>query len=249
MTSTEPVPGDGGGPAAAPTTAPATAPATAELVADLRAALEAVADPERAEPMAAYMKHHFPFLGVPTPARRAAQKPTLDTLAGADGEAVLALAEACWREPERELQQVGADALRRFVSVLEPHQLSRVGALVTTRAWWDTVDTLAIHTVGPLVAGHSDLVAVMDRWIEDPDRWLARTAILHQLLWKADTDAQRLFRYADRRASDQDFFIRKALGWALRQYARTDPEAVWAFVDAQRDRLSALTLREAQKHR
>jgi 3-methyladenine DNA glycosylase AlkD len=146
------------------------------------------------------------------------------------------------------VQYVAADALRRHQRKLEPGHLLALSELIVSKPWWDTVDDLATHAVGPLVRRHPELSAVMDEWIGSENIWLARTAILHQLLWKADTDAGRLFAYADRRAADSDFFIRKALGWALRQYARVDPEAVRSYVGSRRDRLSALTRREALKH-
>ncbi|MEZ5409192.1 MAG: DNA alkylation repair protein [Acidimicrobiales bacterium] len=226
----------------------AALPSPADLVADLRAALEQAAVPDQAEPMTAYMKHQFDFLGVPAPARRAAQKPTLDVLAAATGDELVAFARACWADHgARELQYAAADALRRHNKALDAGHLPALAELITTRPWWDTVDALATHAVGPLVARHPELSAVMDSWVEGDDLWLARTAILHQLLWKERTDAARLFAYADRRATDPDFFIRKALGWALRQYARTDPEAVRAYVESRIDRLSPLTQREALK--
>ncbi len=226
---------------------PSPADRIADLVAGLRAALEAAAVPGQAEPMTAYMKHQFTFLGVPAPARRAAQKPTLDALASATGDELVAFARACWADPARELQYTAADALRRHHRALAAAHLPALAELITTRPWWDTVDALATHAVGPLVARHPELSAVMDAWVDGDDLWLARTAILHQLLWKDRTDAERLFAYADRRATDTDFFIRKALGWALRQYARTDPDAVRTYVESRADRLSPLTRREALK--
>ena len=102
--------------------------------------------------------------------------------------------------------------------------------------------------VGPMVAADATLSATLDRWIDDEDHWIARTAILHQLKYRERTDADRLFRYIDRRASDTEFFLRKAAGWALREYAKTDPDAVRAYVDDCGDRLSGLTRREALKH-
>ena len=220
----------------------------ADLLAGLRIALENEADPDDAPVMARYMKDHFPFLGVKTPARRAAQRPTLAALAAATADDLLAFADACWAEPERELQYVATDALRKHGAVLGPDHIDRVATCITTKSWWDTVDSLAAHTVGPLVARHPELVAVMDRWIDDDDIWLARTAILHQLSFKDRTDADRLFAYAERRAADSEFFIRKAIGWALRQHARVDPDAVRAFVAAHDDVLSGLSKREALKH-
>jgi 3-methyladenine DNA glycosylase AlkD len=214
----------------------------------LRAALEEMADPARAEPMAAYMKHHFEFLGVQAPQVRLAAKPTLTAGRGATGDELIAFADRCWEQPEREFQYVGALVLRRWVAALEPRHIDDLRRLVTTKSWWDTVDSLAAWSVGPLVRANRELVAVMDDWIGSDDIWLARTALLHQLSWKGDTDGDRLFRYSLARAADTEFFIRKAIGWALRQYAREEPDRVRAFVDANRDALSGLTVREALKH-
>lgn len=88
----------------------------------------------------------------------------------------------------------------------------------------------------------------MDAWIEDDDIWLVRTALLHQLAYKSATDTERLFAYCRRRAGHPDFFVRKAIGWALREYAKTDPEAVRAFVADQRALLAPLSVREALKN-
>ena len=104
-----------------------------------------------------------------------------------------------------------------------------------------------VADVGDLVRRDPSLVAVMDRWIDSPDRWRARTAILHQLRFKHDTDVERLFRYCTARATEPEFFIRKAIGWALRQHAWTDPDAVVAFVRAHPE-LSALSTREALRN-
>ncbi len=120
--------------------------------------------------------------------------------------------------------------------------------LVTTVPWWDTVDLLAAHVVCGLVAADPKLVAAMDAWIDDPDLWVARAALLHQLRYKDATDAERLFAYCLRQAGHPDFFIRKAIGWALREYAKTDPEAVRSFVAAHRDVLAPLSVREALKN-
>jgi 3-methyladenine DNA glycosylase AlkD len=215
-------------------------------IAAVREELEARADPANAAAMAAYMKHRFVFIGVKTPERRAAVEPTMAVARRASGDELCAFAAACWREPEREFQYVGADALRVNVRRLESHHLHDVERLIVTRSWWDTCDVLGPWCVGGLVRADPELVAVMDRWIDADDIWLARSAILHQLHWKQATDAERLFEYAARRAADPEFFIRKAIGWALRQYARTDPDAVRSFV-ASHD-LAPLTRREALKH-
>ena len=217
-------------------------------VAELRAALVAVADDEQAPAMTAYMKGRFPFLGATSPQRRAASKPFVAAGRTAAAGELLETADALWAQPEREFQSVACDLLRRWVRSLDGSSLPRIESLIRSKSWWDTVDALATNVVGPIVRADPALAAVMDRWIADDDIWIARTAILHQLKYRGEVDADRLFGYVDRRANDTEFFIRKACGWALREHAKTDPEGVRQYVDARRDHLSGLTIREATKH-
>jgi 3-methyladenine DNA glycosylase AlkD len=214
----------------------------------LRGELRAAAQPADAPAMAAYMKHRFQFLGVKTPARRAASKTFIAAHEAAPGDELITTAHSLWRQPEREFHYVATDLLSRWQRSLGAEHLADVHELITTNSWWDTVDALAAHVVGALVQRDPGLVAAMDAWIDDPDMWVARSAILHQLAYRSDTDDARLFGYCFRRAADTEFFIRKAIGWALRQYSYVDPNAVQEFVDANRQLLSGLTVREALKH-
>ena len=210
--------------------------------------METIADPERAIPMAAYMKDHFVYLGVQAKPRRAIARRALTLAKGAPADELIDAANWCWRQEPRELQYVGMDLLRAGAKNLRPDDLAGLRHFVETKSWWDTVDSLAAHSVGRLVANNRELSAEMDRWIDDDNIWVARTAILHQLSWKGAAEPERLFDYAKRRADDTEFFIRKALGWALRNLARVEPELVRTFVDRHRDELSGLTIREATKH-
>ena len=209
------------------------------------AAFEPHRDPARAEAMAAYMRDRFVFFGIPAPERDRLIRdlvPRLDLRTERD---ILRFAAACWEQPEREYQYLALRVLRRSAKTLSPEALQALGRLITVKSWWDTVDELAIHVTGPLVATHPELRGVMDAWIEDDDIWLARTAILHQNSYKRRTDAELLFRYCLLRAADSEFFIRKAIGWALREYSKTDPEAVRAFVERNGTALAPLSRREA----
>lgn len=218
------------------------------LLERLTATYAAAADPARARAMAAYMKDVAPFLGIPTPLRRELSKTvTKDTPKPSEADCA-ALALRCWGLAEREYHYFAVDYLRRHVSRCSSGLLPVVRCLVTTVPWWDTVDLLAAHTVGPLVAADPALAGVMDEWIGDEDLWLARTALLHQLRYKSATDTDRLFGYCRRQAGHPDFFVRKAIGWCLREYAKTDPDAVRAFVAAERASLSPLSVREALKN-
>ncbi|MFJ9944594.1 DNA alkylation repair protein [Streptomyces erythrochromogenes] len=218
------------------------------LLERLTGAYAPAADPARAEAMTAYMKHVAPFLGIPAPLRRELSKTVTKNTPRPSETDVAALALRCWRLPEREYHYFAVDYLRRHVGSCSSGLLPVARHLITTVPWWDTVDLLAAHTVGPLVAADPDLALVMDEWIDGEDLWLARTALLHQLRHKDATDTGRLFAYCRRRAGHPDFFLRKAIGWALREYAKTDPDAVRAFVDAERASLSPLSVREALKN-
>jgi len=208
----------------------------------------AAADPDRAVGARAYMRDQFPFLGIPHPRLVQLDKHVLAGLGPPTGADLAAVALGCWERAEREYQYFACGYLRRFIKVASASLLPTVRTLVVTKSWWDTVDTLAAHTVGPLVTRHPTLVATMDAWIGDENLWLARTAILHQLRYRDHTDAERLFRYCRAQAGHQDFFIRKAIGWALREYAKTDPIAVTSFVRSQESQLSPLSVREALKN-
>jgi 3-methyladenine DNA glycosylase AlkD len=206
------------------------------------------ADPVRAVAMSAYMREHFPFLGIPTPRRRALSREVLAGVPRPDEETLRTVALACWELPEREYQYFACDWLARNAGTCTPALLPTLERLITTRSWWDTVDTLAGTVVGAIVLGFPAAVSTMDSWLAAENLWLVRSALLHQLRYKDRTDTERLFRYCLARAGHRDFFIRKAIGWALRQYAWTDPRTVRAFVAAHRDELSPLSVREALKN-
>jgi 3-methyladenine DNA glycosylase AlkD len=210
--------------------------------------LTAAADPARAAAMAAYMRNQFTFAGVPAPALRALSREVLAGLGTPDEADLRAVVTGAWQRPQREYQYFACAYLRKHVAVPGPAFLADACALITTKPWWDTVDALATHFVGGLVRRHPVLLGEMDAWSRDDDIWLIRTAILFQLHYGEQTDTERLFGYCARQAGHPDFFIRKGIGWALRQYARTDPAGVRAFLAHHRSRLSPLSLREAAKH-
>ena len=219
-----------------------------ELLERLIRVFEAARDPERAIQAAAYMRDQFPFLGLSAPAQRALARGVLAGLPRPAADDLRTVALACWARDEREYQYFACDWLRAHVSVPGPGFLSTARTLITAKPWWDTVDPLATRFVGGLVRRHPELTAEMDAWSAGDDKWLVRAALLHQLHYGADTDTERLFGYCTRQAGHADFFVRKAIGWALRQYARTDPDAVREYLAENRDRLSSLSVREAAKH-
>ena len=223
--------------------------AAADIAREIVAALRDVADPARAAPMAAYMRRRCVFLGVATPQRRAATRaPIAAARAPHEADLALAVAAALWQEPWRECHYAGVDLLAACAGALRPAALPALRTLIVTHSWWDTIDGLAKHVVGAIVLRHRGAATTMDRWAVAPNPWLRRTAILHQLGFKEATDGDRLFRHCLANARDPDFFLRKGIGWALRQYAYVEPERVAAFLDAHADALSPLSRREAAKH-
>ncbi|WP_432053581.1 DNA alkylation repair protein [Streptomyces sp. bgisy022] len=214
----------------------------------LTAVYPTAADPQRAVGMRAYMKDVSPFLGLTTPVRRALSRTVVEGLPRPDEADCAEIALRCWSLPEREYHYFAVDYLRRHVRHCSSGFLPVTRQLLTTVPWWDTVDLLAAHVVGALVAADRALAAEMDAWSVDEDLWLVRTALLHQLRYKERTDTKRLFGYCARQAGHPDFFVRKAIGWCLREYAKTDPDAVRAFVARERDRLAPMSVREALKN-
>lgn len=208
-------------------------------------ALDPLKNSEQAPAMQKYMKDRFPFLGIKMPARTEATRPLIRALKPLDA---LSAAQSLWELPEREFQYVAVEVLAKHVKALKSTDLPAIRTLIQTDSWWDTVDLLASKVVGGLVLKHPELRAEMDLWSEDPDVWIRRTALLHQLAYRQQTDENRLFAYALKNAADPEFFIRKAIGWALREYAKTRPENVRSFVEAHREQFSGLTVREALKH-
>lgn len=211
-------------------------------------AFERARDPERAAPMAAYMRDQFPFLGIPSPAQKAIYREVVAGLPRPAEADLAAVAVACWRRSGREYQYFACAWLRRHARVCGPGFLSTAHHLIVTKSWWDTVDALAAHLVGPLLVRYPHLVAVTDEWLGDNNIWLVRAALLHQLTLKEATDPSRLFRYCSAQAGHPDFFVRKAIGWALREFAKTDPAAVRGFVASHQSRLAGLTVREALRN-
>jgi len=223
-----------------------------ELVAAVRDGLAALADPQKAAAMQAYMKSAMPFRGVQAPAARRVFRAAIEAHslpdAGAWQDTVTELYDRAGYREER----YGALAVaghRHYRQHLTPDRLPFLAHLVRTGAWWDLVDDIASHLVGPLLLHHHRAAApTIRRWARDEDRWLRRTAVTCQLGARDRTDVALLAEAVEANLGDPDFFLRKGIGWALRQYARRAPAWVRAFVDAHAERISPLSRREALKH-
>ncbi|MDP6418231.1 MAG: DNA alkylation repair protein [Candidatus Krumholzibacteria bacterium] len=217
-----------------------------DLVQFVQGELEKRADPEKAGPMAAYMKTRMPFYGV--------QKKGRDEIAQAfadyhpnslqDYEKVVL---SLWSLPHREEKYLAINFAIRKSDFIQPASLPLYEKLIREGAWWDFVDSIAISLVGVALRENRKLWKSMDRWIEDEDFWIRRTAILFQARYRSDTDEDQLFDYCLRSAGEKEFFIRKAIGWALREYSYARPERVKGFLLENRELLSGLSYREGAR--
>jgi 3-methyladenine DNA glycosylase AlkD len=220
-----------------------------DLVDTVRAALAGAADPARAPRMQAYMKSAMPFLGVSVPEVRRLTWHAVRTQPPATTGRLVADVRRLWYEARFREERYAATALLSAPAtrrLRRPELLDLHAELIVSGAWWDHVDELA-HRVGELLRGFpADVRPVVAGWPHAPDRWLRRVSIICQLGARESTDLALLTAAITANADDPDFFLRKAIGWALRDYARTDPDWVRAFVAEHR--LSPLSVREATKH-
>lgn len=212
-------------------------------------ALAEAADPEKAAGMQAYMKTDMPFYGVQKPGRALILRRLVAEFAPADRNGYEDLVLTLWRLPHREEKYLAQGVAAAFPEHIVPESFPIYERFVVEGAWWDFVDEAATHLIRHLVLENGDVTwPIIDRWNDDGNMWRRRTSLICQVGAKARTDADRLFRFCLARAHEGEFFIRKAIGWALRDYANTDPEAVAAFVSRHRGLLSGLSFREATRH-
>ena len=225
---------------------------TSPLLKRLRAEMVRAGDPARAEGARQYMKSEMPFHGVPAPALRAickrvfAEHPLPD--AAAWRESVLGV----WRGAkfrEERYAAIGLAGDRRAREFEDLLALPMYEEMIVTGAWWDTVDSIASHRIGALLRRHpAAMRKTLLAWSRCDNLWKRRTAILAQLGFKQETDLPFLYACIEPSLESKEFFLRKAIGWALRQYAWTDPDEVIRYVRAKGDALSPLSRREALKN-
>jgi 3-methyladenine DNA glycosylase AlkD len=221
------------------------------IIGRLRADLVAQADPSAAIEMQRYMKSAMPFRGVAKPMRERLLKAAVAAHPVADGTELNTVVRELWDGAEFREERYLALSLtghRRHAPWLDPSWMPLLRHWIVTGSWWDFTDEIASRRIGPLLRTHPEVLRpVVRAWISDSDRWLRRTSVICQLRAGPATDTALLTEAIEANLDDPDFFLRKGIGWALRQHARTDPEWVRAFV-ADHPGLSPLSQREALRH-
>ncbi|PWB71546.1 MAG: DNA alkylation repair protein [Holophagae bacterium] len=215
-----------------------------------RAALAARGSPDRAAGAKAYLKSELEFLGVDAGGLRATAREIVDRHRELDHDQLTALVRALWEEPVFELKALGVALLELRPGLLGADDLGLIEELVRRSGTWALVDWICTKVAAPVVLRAPAAAKVLERWSRDDDFWLRRAALLAQLpeLRAGRGDFGLFARLAERMVEDREFFIRKAIGWVLRDVSRKRPELAFAFLAAHIDRVSGLTLREGSKH-
>lgn len=222
------------------------------LIAAIRRELKRRADPDKAPQMRAYMKSAMPYLGVQTPGLREACRVTFSAHPPADFDQWRDTALELWRAARFREERIAALLLtgeRRYAAFQTLDALPMYEEFIVSGAWWDYVDLVASKRIGPLLKRYPlRMKKAMRAWSRSQDMWKRRAAIICQLSFKADTDLTLLYDCIEPNLGDKEFFIRKAIGWALRQYAWTGASEVQGYVAKNKAFLSPLSVREALKN-
>jgi 3-methyladenine DNA glycosylase AlkD len=218
------------------------------LIGELESIFKDYAHDQKARWQEAYMKNQFRFLGIPKPLRAKLEKEIFKLYPLSNHEELIEITKLLWHKSEREFQYAACELIYHHKKLWDLSTLNIFEYMIRTKSWWDTVDNIAARLVGTLVFNYPELIANIDQWICDENLWIRRSALLFQLRWKEQTDEQRLFSFCIKTMHEKDFFIRKAIGWVLREYSKTNPLSIRAFVDTHRNDLSTLSIREGSKY-
>ena len=201
---------------------------------------------EQAQKMSKYMLNKFEYIGIKTPERRKIFKNFFKEYKNQekiDWEFV----NKCWENKYREFQYVGADYLKNVKDKLTIDDIPKLKQLVLEKSWWDTIDNLDM-TIGALALKDSNVNKILLEWSLDENIWLRRIAIDHQLLRKEKTNTELLEKILKNNLGQAEFFINKAIGWALRDYSKTNPEWVKNFIEENKEKMAKLSIKEASKY-
>ena len=201
---------------------------------------------EQARQMSKYMLNKFEYIGIKTPERREIFKNFFKEYK--NGEKIdWEFVNKCWENKYREFQYVGADYLKNMKDKLTIDDIPKLKQLILKKSWWDTIDNLDM-TIGALALKDSNVNKILLEWSLDENIWLRRIAIDHQLLRKEKTNTVLLEKILKNNLGQNEFFINKAIGWALRDYSKTNPEWVRNFIEENRENMAKLSIKEASKY-
>lgn len=212
----------------------------------LKPKFEAAANVEQAAQMRAYMKDNFVFYGIKAEARRAIQKEFWKSEDLPELTDLPQIVKDAWSLPQREYQYFAMELVKKFGRQLGPEHFKMIEGMLSGKQWWDSIDYVAPQLAGALFQRFPELrTPAVEKWTGSRNIWLNRSAIIFQLKYKEETNLEILFGVIGKFKGSKEFFIQKAIGWALREYSKTSPKAVSAFVKSIE--LASLSRREAMK--
>lgn len=218
-----------------------------DLILYLQTEFESVANQAKAPQMKAYMKNKFDFIGISSPVRTEILKVSFQKFPLKTESELFEFTKKMWDQPFREFQYVGLDYFYKYRKLISKDSLTQFEHFIVHKSWWDTVDMLSTDLVGEyFLKFPNSKETQIDKWLSSENMWLQRVCIIHQLHYKEKTDVDLLIKAILYCKDSNEFFIQKAIGWALRQYARTDADFVKEFV--HQHTLKPLSKREALKH-
>jgi 3-methyladenine DNA glycosylase AlkD len=201
---------------------------------------------DQATKMAVYLKNKFVLLGIQAPERLEINKTIKEQYGKVEFEEIEAIAMELWKLPEREFQYLAINLIDQVKTQLNPSHLDFIINLIKEKSWWDTIDGLVVNFVGQILKVYPDLIdEYVQDWVDSNNIWLNRTAILFQLKYKNDTDFELLKSISDQLKHKNEFFVKKAIGWALREYSKTNPREVETYIATAN--LQALSEKEGLK--
>jgi len=204
------------------------------------------ANAENAFQMKAYMRNQYDFFGIKAPAQVQIRREFLQNQGLPEISLLPKLIPELWEQPEREFQHFTLALLEKYSKKADAGFIEILEWIIVTKSWWDTVDFIAANLVGTHFKRFPELIPVYtEKWMNSGNFWLQRSALLFQLKYKNQTDLKLLFGYIEKLSGSREFFIRKAIGWTLREYSKTDPDVVIQFVETHQ--LQPLSQKEALK--
>ncbi len=212
-------------------------------------AFQAKSDHEKARKMEKYLKSDIPMFGVPSADQKKIHREAFKKYPPIDFNEYLTVINEFWKGGYRDDKWTAISYAKKFPEFQTMEALPTYRMMIETGAWWDLVDTIAADLTGSLLKKYpEEMKPELKRWIKDEHLWIRRTAILSQLKFKQAADAEMLFDFCRECIGEKSFWIRKSIGWALREYSKTDPDSVREFIEKYKDDMSGLTYREASKY-
>ncbi len=219
------------------------------MIVGIRKDLRQIANPDYARRMQAYMKSEMLYHGIKSAEQTKVKQKWFKEFPVASFNEYIELIQDLWAADFREERYVAISLGNKYKKFQTMEALPVYQMMIQDGAWWDYVDAIAANLIGALLKKYpAEMRTVLYQWIEHDDLWLRRSAILAQLKFKANTDETMLFEFCARCMEEKVFWIRKAIGWALREYSKTNPDSVREFVEKTHERMSGVTWREARKY-